>query len=125
MSLARSGLVAFCRGGVWLASKGQLVVCLDICIVRDGRLLSFVANDRVLCLPAILRVSFAKIVPFFLPGPEDDHFHIASAQRDPAIPSSALLVSPTSPPYLDANEEIGLRATESPDCLSLQLCQTN
>ena len=61
----------------------------------------------------------------FLPRPRDDRFYAASAQRDPAIPSSALLVPPTFSPYLDANEEIGLRATKSLDCLILQLCQTN
>ena len=62
---------------------------------------------------------------FFLPGLGDDRFHIAGAQRDLAIPSSSLPVLPASSLYLDANEEIGLQATESPDFLTLQLCQKN
>ena len=103
-------------------ARGQLVICWDICIVKDDGLLSFVVNGRVLCLSSILHVSFAKIVPFFLPGPEDDRFHIVGAQNDPAIPSSALLVPPASSPYLDINEEIGLQVIESLDCLTLQLC---
>ena len=57
-----------------------------------------------------------------LPGPGDDRFHAAGAQRNPAAPSSALLVPPASFPYLDANAGIGPRATESPDCSTLQLC---
>ena len=61
---------------------------------------------------------------FSLPEPGDYRFHAAGAQRDLAIPSSALLVSPTSSLYPDANEGIGLRATESLDCLTLQLGQT-
>ena len=62
---------------------------------------------------------------FSLLGPGDDCFHVAGAQRDPVVPSSALLVSPASSPYLDANEGIGLRALESLDCSTLQLCQMN
>ena len=62
---------------------------------------------------------------FSLPGLGDDRFHVASAQRDPIIPSSALLVPLVSSPYLDVNEGIGLQATKSPDCSTLQLCQTN
>ena len=50
---------------------------------------------------------------FPLPGPEDDRFHAAGAQRDLIIPLSALLVHPASSPYLDTNVGIGLRATES------------
>ena len=47
---------------------------------------------------------------------EDDRFHAASVQRDPVIPSSALLVPPASSLYLDASARISLRGTESPDC---------
>ena len=119
MSLTQSGPVSFCQGEVWRA------VYRNIYITKDDGLLSFIANDWVLCLPAILRVSFAKVVPFFLPRPADDRFHTVGAQCDPAIPSSASLVPHSSSPCLDANEEIGLQATESLDCLTLQLCQTN
>ena len=70
VSLVRLGPIAFYWEGVWLTITGQLVVYRDIYIVRDDGLLSFVANDRVLCLPAILRVFFAKIVSFFYLGPE-------------------------------------------------------
>ena len=79
----------------------------------------------MLCLPAILCVSFAKIVSFLYLGPGDDHFHAAGAERDLVIPSSALLVPLASFPYLVANEGIGLRVTQSPGCSTLQLCQTN
>ena len=70
MSLARSGPVVFCWGRVWRASRGQLVVCRDICIVRDDELLSFVVNSRVPFLLAILRVFFAKIASFFNLDPQ-------------------------------------------------------
>ena len=62
---------------------------------------------------------------FSLLGPGDDRFHAAGAQHDPIIPSFALLVPPASSLYLDTNVGIGLRATESSDCSTLQLCQTN
>ena len=62
---------------------------------------------------------------FSLPKPRDDRFHAASAQRNPAVPSSTLLVPPASSPYLDVNAKIGIRATESPDCSTFQLCQMN
>ena len=62
---------------------------------------------------------------FPLPRPGDDQFYAASAQRDPAIPSSVLFVHPASSPNLYGNEGTGLQATESPDCSTLQLCQTN
>ena len=62
---------------------------------------------------------------FSLLGPEDDRFHTACAQHDPEVPSSNFLVPPTSSPYLDANARIGPQVTESPDCSTLQLCQTN
>ena len=39
--------------------------------------------------------------------------------------SGALLAPHVSSPCLDANEEIDIRVTGSPGCLSLQLCQTN
>ena len=60
-----------------------------------------------------------------LPGPRDDRFHAVGAQRDPAVPSSALLVPLASSPYLVANAGIGLRVIESPDYSTLKLCQTN
>ena len=88
----------------------------------DDELLSLIAHDRGLCLPAILRVSFTKIVSFLYLSPETI---VAGAQRNPVIPSSTLLVSPTSSLYPDANEGIGLRETESLDCLTLQLGHTN
>ena len=50
---------------------------------------------------------------FFLLKPADDYFHIASAQRVPAIPSSISLAPPVSSPYLDTNEETDLQATGS------------
>ena len=78
----------------------------------------------MLCLPTLLWVSFTKIVSFST-WARRRSFHAAGAQCDLAVPSSALLVSPTSSPYLDANAEIGLRVTESPDCLTLQLHKTN
>ena len=62
---------------------------------------------------------------FSLPEPGDDRFQAAGAQRDPAIPSSVLLIHHVSPSYLDANVGIGLRATEAPNCSTLQPCQTN
>ena len=62
---------------------------------------------------------------FSLSGPGDNHFHAAGAQRDLAVPLSALLFPPAFPPYLDANAGIGTRPTKSPDCSTLQLCQTN
>ena len=71
------------------------------------------------CVPPLPRQVFS------LPGPEHDIFHVAGAQRNFAIPSFSLLVPPASSPYLDANEGIGLQATESPDYLTLQLCQMN
>ena len=39
-----------------------------------------------------------------LPKPEHDRFHVASAQRNPAIPRFALLIPSTSSPCLYANE---------------------
>ena len=60
----------------------------------------------MLCLTAILCVSFVKIAHFFLLRPTDDRFHVVGAQRVPTIPSSVLLTLPVSSPYLDANEEI-------------------
>ena len=60
------------------------------------------------CLSAILHVSFAKIVLFFLHRPTKDRFHAADAQRDPAIPSSAVLAPPASSPSLDTNGGIDL-----------------
>ena len=56
------------------------------------------------CLTIVLHVSFAKIAPFFLPRPTYDRFHAADVQRNPAIPSLALLAPPVSSPCLDANE---------------------
>ena len=65
---------------------------------------------------------FRQDCAFFLPKPVDDRFHATGAQRNPTIPSSALLAPPASSLCLDANEEIGLRVTESLDSLTLQLC---
>ena len=59
-------------------------------------------------LIAVLQVSFAKIAPFFLPGPINDRFHTADVQRDTAIPSLALLTLLVSSPCLNTNEEIDL-----------------
>ena len=125
MSLARPSLVAFCQGGVWRAARGQLIVCLDIRITRDDGLFFLCREWSSALLTRYLAHLVCQDYVFFLPGPGDDRFHVAGAQRDLAIPSSALLVPPPSSLNLDANEEIGLRATESPDCLTLQLCQTN
>ena len=61
---------------------------------------------------------------FFLPRLVNDRFHAVDVQRDPEIPSSALLAPPVSSPCIDANEEIDLRATGSPGCWSLRMCQT-
>ena len=84
------------------------------CRVRLGALLAhYVA--RLLCQVRVIS----------LPRPGDDRFHTAGAQLDPLVPSSALLVPLASSPYLDANAGIGPRATETPDCSTLQLCQTN
>ena len=84
------------------------------CRVRSGALLAhyiarLLRQDRVISLPR----------------PGDDHFHSVGAQRDPIVPSSALLVPPASSPYLDANAGIGPRVTKTPYCSTLQLCQTN
>ena len=65
---------------------------------------------------------FCQDCAFFIPGPTDDHFQDAGALRDPTILSSASFALPASFPCLDANEEIGLWTTESPDYLTLQLC---
>ena len=62
---------------------------------------------------------------FFLPRTTNDRFHAADVQRDPTIPSSVVLPPSVSSPCLDTNEEIDLRATGSPGCWSLNLCQTN
>ena len=88
-------------------------------------LLSFITSGRVPCSTTILHVSFVKIVLFFLLGPTNNFFHAADVQRDPVIPSSALLSPPVSSPCLDANEGIVLRETGSSGCLTLKLCQTN
>ena len=128
MSLARSSPVAFFRGEVWRVSIGQLVVCWDICIVyrRQGRWDSFIYRERSGALLArYLTHLLRQDCAFFLPRPGDDRFNVVGAQRNPVIPSSALFIPPASSPYLDADEEIDLRATKSPDCLTLQLCQTN
>ena len=69
----------------------------------------------MLCLTAILRVSFFKIAPFFLLGSAYDRFHAVGVQRVPAIPLSVFLAPPVSSPCLDANEEIDLQATGSLD----------
>ena len=62
---------------------------------------------------------------FSLSWPRDNHFHVAGAHRDLVVPSFSLHVPPAFAPYLDANAVIGPRATESPNCSTLQLCQTN
>ena len=82
------------------SASGTLLVCSLTCLLRQD------------CV-------------FSLPGPKDDRFHAVSVQHDPEIPSSALLVPPTSSPYLDANAGIVLQATESSDCSTLQLCHMN
>ena len=55
----------------------------------------------------------------------NDRFHVADVQRDPAIPSSALLAPPISSPCLYANEGIDLQSTGSSGYLTLQLYQMN
>ena len=66
---------------------------------------------------------FCQDCAFFLPGPANNLFSVVDVQRNPAIPSSALLAPHISSPCLDTNEGIGHRATRSPGCWSLQLCQ--
>ena len=80
-------------------------------------------NGRV--LTSYLARLFRQDCDFLLPRLADNRFHVAGAQHDPTIPSSPLLASPASSPCLVANKGIGLLATESPSCLTLQLCQTN
>ena len=112
--------------GSGLASYLRTARHLPGYLQRQGRWPSFLYSKRLGALLALYLVClFHHDCAFFLPKPADDCFHAAGARRDPAIPSFVLLASPTSSPCLDANEEVGLRATESPDCLTLQLCQTN
>ena len=86
---------------------------------------SFPLSQSVGCLlDRYLACLFLQNHTFFLFGPINDRFHAADVQRDPAIPSSALLAPPVSSPCLDANEEINLWATGSSGCWLLQLCQT-
>ena len=66
----------------------------------------------MLCLTSILHV-FRQDCVFYLLEHIDDRFHAAGAQCVPVIPSSVSLASPTSSPYLDANEEIDLYVTRS------------
>ena len=73
-------------------------------------------NDWLLCLIAILRVSFVNIAPFFLIRPVDNRFRAAGVQRVPVIPSSILLAPSVSSPYLDANEGIDLQTNGSLGC---------
>ena len=82
------------------------------CLVRSGALLAY----YLMCL-------LHQDCVFSLPRPRDDRFPTIGAQRDLAIPSSALFASPASFLCLDANEGIGLRESKSPDCLTLQLCR--
>ena len=113
-------------------SRRGLASCLRIAhrlpryLYRRGPWASFLYRERS---SAFLARYLARLLhrdcAFFLPGSADDRFHIAGAQCDLVIPSSTFLAPPASSPCLDANEEIGLWATESPDCLTLQLRQTN
>ena len=92
----------------------------------QGRWASFLCRGRSGALFACYLVCLlCQDCVFPIPGPGDYRFHIAGAQRDPTIPSSTLFVPPASSPYLDTNAGIGLRATESSDCSTLQLFQTN
>ena len=93
---------------------------------HQGRWASFLYRKRSGALLALyLTCLFHHDCAFFLPKPTDECFHAVGAQRNPVIPSYVLLASRTSSPCLDTNEEVGLRETESPDFLTLQLCQTN
>ena len=93
---------------------------------HHGRWPHFLYRERSgALLNCYLARLFSQDHTFFLFGLAKNHFHTADVQRDPAIPSFALLAPSVSSPCLDANEGIDLRATESSGCLTLQLCQMN
>ena len=92
----------------------------------QGRWVPFPYRERLgALLDHYLARLFRQDHAFFLPGPANDRFHAADIQRNPIIPSSALLAPPVSSPCLDTNEGIDLQATGSSGCLSSQLCQMN
>ena len=111
--------------GRGLASCLRITCCLSGYLYCQERWAPFPYRERLdALLSHYLTCLFRQDRTFFLLGPVDDRFHAASAQCDPTIPSSALLAPPISSPCLEVNEEIDLRMTGSPDCLTLQLCQT-
>ena len=72
---------------------------------RQGRWASFLYRKQTGALPdRYLARLFRQVRAFFLPRPENDCFHAADVQRDPAISSSALPAPPISSPCLNANE---------------------
>ena len=77
------------------------------------------------CLTAILHVSFTKIVPFFLPGLANDHFHATDVQHGPAISSYALLAPPASSPSPDANGGIDLQVFDASEFSTLRLLRAD
>ena len=74
--LAQPGSATFCWGEVWLASRGPLIICWGIYIVRDDGLLSFIVSSLVPCLTTILHIPFAKIESFFYLGLQSIFFKL-------------------------------------------------
>ena len=66
-------------------------------------------NGRGALLDRYLARLFLQDHAFFLPGPVNDCFHAADVQRDPVIPSSALLAPLVSSPCLAQMKELIFR----------------
>ena len=100
-----------------LASCLRIARHLSGYLHRQGRWGSFLYRERLdVLLDRYLTRLFHQDRVFSLLEPAKYCFHAASAQRIPIIPSFVSLASPTSSPYLEANEEIDLQATGSLGC---------
>ena len=86
---------------------------------HQGRWAFFLHCERLDAVLAHFLVRlFRQDHTFSQHGRADDRFHNAGAQCVHVIPSSVSLDPPTSSPYLDANEETGVRVTGSLGCWS-------